>query len=232
MGDGVDGSVGVRERLVAAARQALVEDGVDALGVREVARRAGVSHGAPRRHFPTLATLCSAVAADGFRSLIAAVDRAVRGAGPTATGVERLQAAGRGYVAHALAEPATFALMFRAERCDRDDPDLAAAAQASFAQLRGLVEQAQAEGWRADADAGALAVSLWASVHGFATLAVEGPGFPTGAPSDVLLDLHLRLAVHDPAVPAPAVHDPAGPSLHPISVDASGAGPTTRRPTP
>ena len=52
----------------------LDEQGLDGLTLRAIARRAGVSHGAPLRHFPTLAALLSAVAAQGFRELIAAVD--------------------------------------------------------------------------------------------------------------------------------------------------------------
>ena len=50
------------DRLIQAGRQLLEDDGISAVTVREVARRCGVSHGAPRRHFPTLALLLSAIA--------------------------------------------------------------------------------------------------------------------------------------------------------------------------
>ena len=71
-------TVPTRDRLVDTARAYLDQEGVDGIGLREIARRAGVSHGAPLRHFPTLGALLAAVAADGFRDLYASVDAAVR----------------------------------------------------------------------------------------------------------------------------------------------------------
>ena len=61
-------------RLVDSARAMLDEQGLDGLTLRAIARGAGVSHGAPLRHFPTLAALLAAVAAQGFDELVAAVD--------------------------------------------------------------------------------------------------------------------------------------------------------------
>ena len=55
-------------------------EGLDGIGLREIARRAELSHGAPGRHFPTLGALLAAVAAEGFRDLYAAVDAAVEDA--------------------------------------------------------------------------------------------------------------------------------------------------------
>src|SRR5262250_2341915 len=86
-----------REHLIATARRLLDADGLELLTLREIARRGGLSHGAPLRHFPSLATLLSAVAAQGFRELFAAVDAAVAEAPPAATPIERLAAAGRGH---------------------------------------------------------------------------------------------------------------------------------------
>jgi AcrR family transcriptional regulator len=76
---------------------------------RAIARHAGVSHGAPLRHFPSLAALLAAMAASGFARLVATIDAAlagVTGAGPRT----RLAAAGRTYVAVALAEPGVFSV--------------------------------------------------------------------------------------------------------------------------
>src|SRR3954467_4304538 len=98
-----------RDRLVAPARAYLDTEGVDGIGLREIARRAGVSHGAPLRHFPTLGALLAAVAADGFRDLHASVDAAVGSAADDP--LLRLQAAAHGYVDFARAHPGVFALM-------------------------------------------------------------------------------------------------------------------------
>ena len=66
-----------REHLIATARRLLDADGLEPLTLREIARRGGLSHGAPLRHFPSLATLLAAVAAQGFRELFASVEAAV-----------------------------------------------------------------------------------------------------------------------------------------------------------
>ncbi|MET8546990.1 helix-turn-helix domain-containing protein, partial [Kitasatospora sp. NPDC004799] len=59
----------LRARLVAAGVELVAEGGVQALGLREIARRAGVSHGAPRRYFPTHRELLAAIAQQGFGRL-------------------------------------------------------------------------------------------------------------------------------------------------------------------
>ncbi|MER3452961.1 MAG: TetR/AcrR family transcriptional regulator, partial [Acidimicrobiia bacterium] len=103
-----------REQLLAAARAHLDEHGLEGLTLRAIARRAGLSHGAPLRHFPGVAHLLAAVAARGFRELHATVAAAVGAAGGDAA--DRLAAAALGYVRFALANPGVFELMFRHER--------------------------------------------------------------------------------------------------------------------
>src|SRR6476646_8161304 len=150
-----------RDRLVDTARAYLDAEGVDGIGLREIARRAGVSHGAPLRHFPTLGALLAAVAADGFRDLYASVDGAVRGVDGGA--LDRLRAAAHGYVDFARTNPGVFALMFRADLCDADYLTTGGIA---VGQLVGLVADAQAEGLRPDVPAPELAGVVWATVHG------------------------------------------------------------------
>src|SRR4051794_37694324 len=65
----VDGDAGLRARLVEVGVELLRSEGLPALTLREIARRAGVSHGAPRRHFPTHLALLSAIARVGFADL-------------------------------------------------------------------------------------------------------------------------------------------------------------------
>jgi AcrR family transcriptional regulator len=163
-----------REHLIATARRLLDADGLELLTLREIARRGGLSHGAPLRHFPSLATLLSAVAAQGFRELFAAVDAAVAGAPPDATPIERLAAAGRGYVRFALGSPGVFALMFRPERVDTTHAEYGEAGAAAFGQLRELVAAAQASGFHPHAPTVQLAAVVWASVHGLAQLWLQG----------------------------------------------------------
>ncbi len=106
------------DRSLALARAMLDETGVEGLTLRAIARRAGVSHGAPLRHFPTLAALLAAVGAQGFRDLITAVDAHLAALSAEATALERLSASGRAYVHFAIANPGVFTVMFSPDRID------------------------------------------------------------------------------------------------------------------
>jgi AcrR family transcriptional regulator len=172
-----------RERLLVAAREVVAKEGLEGLTLRAIARQAGVSHGAPLRHFPTLASLLSAVAAQGFSRLIEAVDEALADAEAAATAagpgrplraLERLAIAGEAYVTVAVADPGVFSITFRPERCDTSDPDYLRVAEASFGQLVGLVEAAQAEGWQPGEPPRLVAGVLWTQVHGTAELLLHG----------------------------------------------------------
>src|SRR5216117_148295 len=91
------GSKSLRDRVLEVTGEVLAEQGVAGVSLREIARRAGVSHGAPLRHFPTLGALLAAVAAEGFRDLYTSVDGAVR-ARASSDPLGRLKAAAHGYV--------------------------------------------------------------------------------------------------------------------------------------
>ncbi len=193
-----------REHLLTTARRLLDADGLEPLTLREIARRGGLSHGAPLRHFPSLATLLSAVAALGFRELFDSVAAAVAGAPRRATALERLAAAGRGYVGFALGSPGVFALMFHPERVDATSADYREAGARAFGQLCELVAAAQASGFHPDVPTVHLAAVVWASVHGLAQLWLQGALQGAG---DRELDPTLRV-MHDvllgvrPAPPA------------------------------
>ena len=152
------------------ARAYLDTEGVEGIGLREIARRAGVSHGAPQRHFPTLGALLAAVAAEGFRDLYASVDAAVRTRAAGDDPLARLRAAAHGYVDFARANPGVFSLMFRRDLCDVGNPDYLTAGGIAFGQLVALVADAQACGLRPDVPAPELAGVVWATVHGLASL--------------------------------------------------------------
>ncbi len=183
-------TLGTRDRLVATARTYLDEHGTDGIGLREIARRAGVSHGTPLRHFPTLSALLSAVAAEGFRDLIVAVDEAVAPLPPTA-GRDRLAVAGFGYQRFALANSGAFGLMFRADLCDTTDVDYTTSGSAAFAQLVEIVRGAQVEGFHPDARAEELAGVVWATTHGITSLYLHGALAPMTGCADPAAIQHL-----------------------------------------
>jgi AcrR family transcriptional regulator len=194
--------VATRDRLLRSAHEVLADKGLEGLTLRAIARHAGVSHGAPLRHFPSLAALLAAVAVEGFDRLVETVDAAVDGAeraaaaaGHPATARCRLAAAGRAYVNWAAADPGVFAVTFRPERCDITDPEYIRAGAEAFGQIQSLVEAAQAEGWNAGVPPAQAAVVLWAGVHGMSDLLVHGallwpPGVGT---LDDVLDAYTHM---------------------------------------
>lgn len=161
---------GSRERLLEAALDLLDEQGVDALTLRAIARRAGVSHSAPLKHFPHRAALLSAVATQGFHEIDEWAGEAIRALPPDASPARRLRTSTRAYVEYAVARPEMFALMFRRDLLDPDDRELRRAAFGSFDHLIHLVQARQAEGWQADAEPRLLTGALWSAMHGLAQL--------------------------------------------------------------
>ncbi|HKJ25144.1 MAG TPA: TetR/AcrR family transcriptional regulator [Myxococcota bacterium] len=192
------------ERLVEVGLKLLEREGLEALTLRRIAREAGVSHGAPLRHFAGLSDLRAEIAARGFRILSDAVDEASgalpAGAGPRA----RLHAAGVAYVEAAVAHPSLFALMFRPEALDRANAAFARESFAAFERLLRLVRAAQDDGFEPASDVRVLAGAVWASVHGLASLWSQGAfaGAVPGARLEDALTVSLRLTVGEQGVSA------------------------------
>ncbi len=162
------------ERLVQVALGLLAEEGLEALSLRSIARRAGVSHGAPARHFRSVADLLAEVAARGFALLAEAMARSDAELPADVDSASRLAAASRAYLDCALANPALFALMFRPEALDVSNEAFVRDSRAAFEGLLHHVRAAQTAGWHPQRDTRLLAGSLWASVHGLATLWAQG----------------------------------------------------------
>jgi AcrR family transcriptional regulator len=159
----------LRAALLQAAAEALAEHGVGGLSLRDCARRVGVSHAAPYRHFASKEALLGALALQGFAWLTAA-GRAAMAEESTALG--RLHAYGRAYVRFAIDEPERFRLMFASPfsfECDDETPD-AAAADEAYALLRDAAAAVSAAG----VDADVAAVRYWSRPHGLAMLVLDG----------------------------------------------------------
>ena len=163
----------LKNSLVAAGLAILTEEGVSALNLRAVARRAGVSHTAPYCHFADKEALMVAIAEDGFRSLGEQLAAAKAGA---TVGVKiQLAAVGHAYIAFALAQPDSFRLMFSHIITHRETHlALCALAKACFQLLQGLIEAGQASGEFVTEESVELTKSVWSMIHGLANLLVEG----------------------------------------------------------
>lgn len=154
---------GLRDRLVDVGVELVASEGAQALTLREIARRAGVSHGAPRRYFPTHLELLSAIARRGFAEL---AERATAATGDgTATPREQLTALGRVYLEFAVDSRGMYELMFRHDLLESGHLGLRDTSLPLFGRLVELVGRV-----RPDADARVVAGALWANLHGIAQL--------------------------------------------------------------
>jgi AcrR family transcriptional regulator len=166
----------LRPALLAAASRLLERGGLANLTLRGIAREAGVSHAAPRNHFPSLGALLSALAAEGFDSLRIAMEDAGNAAAPD----RRLAAVASTYVRFAIDHPALYRLMFRSERIDMAHPALTDAARALADFLASVTAGADSEAKLDEAQAVRMALA-WAEVHGLASLAIDGLLAPIAA---------------------------------------------------
>ncbi|QFZ73359.1 TetR family transcriptional regulator [Streptomyces fagopyri] len=154
---------GLKARLIDAGVDLVAEEGAQALTLREIARRAGVSHGAPRRHFPTHLELLSAIAHRGFTDLAARVAEALGDGG--ASPRSQLTALGLVYLDFARSRPGMYELMFRHDLLESGRLGLRETSLPLFGVLTDLVGRAR-PGTEARVTAGA----LWANLHGIAQL--------------------------------------------------------------
>jgi AcrR family transcriptional regulator len=159
----------LREALLEAAIDLIGEVGPLAFTLREVARRAGVSHNAPYRHFRDKEDLMRAVATEGYRELTNAM---VAAAGMQPRALDRLKNAGLAYIEFALRRPEHFTVMFDAPFSGERHHDSLDAARQAFSALVGLVKSAQEEGQLVPGDSVEYAYLAWTMVHGVAKLAI------------------------------------------------------------
>ncbi|OZD68392.1 TetR/AcrR family transcriptional regulator [Rhodococcus sp. 15-649-1-2] len=157
----MDGHETPAARLIDAAETLLETEGISGVTVRSVARAAGLSHGAPRRYFPTLAALHAAVAQRGLHDLRRRIELEV---GANTDPARRLKAAALAYVRYAVERPAMFALVFRHDVLANSGMHLRGTSLPLFAFVTDLVEPL------AGTDAHVRAVQVWTAVHGIAAL--------------------------------------------------------------
>ena len=161
----------LREKVLEASLALIEEGGLDRLSMREVARKAGVSHQAPYHYFGGREAILAALAGEGFSKLGQSLVRAAAQAGSEP--VKAVEAMGRAYVEFALRNPAHFQAMFRADAVPLDRyPDARKREDEAFGKLLEGIDKAfsnqPAEVRRT------IAIACWAMVHGLATLILEG----------------------------------------------------------
>jgi AcrR family transcriptional regulator len=161
----------LRQTLIQAAVTLIGEVGPKAFTLREVARRAGVSHNAPYRHFPSKDDLLMSVAKEGFERLTAVMLGSLE---QGANSLERLQLCGCGYVDFALRWPHHFLVMFDLPKDLPTGEANEKVGSNAFDVLMGCIVAAQLSGSLPALNPLSQAWTAWSMVHGIAKLAVSG----------------------------------------------------------
>jgi AcrR family transcriptional regulator len=161
----------LREALLAAALDVVRENGVSALSLREVARRAGVSHAAPAHHFGDKSGLLTALAVEGFmRFGVAQREGAARGGDDPNKAFAWL---GWAYVMFAAQNREYFEIMFRPDLLRMDDETFRSASQETYVLLDSGVRTMLGANATED-EIMRFSTTAWAHVHGLAKLWLDG----------------------------------------------------------
>lgn len=178
--------------------------------LREVARRAGVSHNAPYKHFPEKRDLFAAIAAHGFEAL---AEHMLSALTVETDARARLIGCGRAFVARGVANPALYRLMFSAALTS-PEAGRPAIEKAAAAKARAIVDVTLADGVRSGSfpasmagprESAAASLAVWSMLHGLTMLAIDdfvGPPEDVEALVDPILGALLNgIASHPPALP-------------------------------
>ena len=171
----------LKEALLTAAEEVLDDRGLQGFTLRECARRAGVSHAAPKHHFGDVRGILTEIAARGFHQLNRRLRSKLRAAGTDLDA--QFAATSDAYVGFAEAHPEHFRIMFRSDLVDVCSESLIGAARETFTELTNVIRRQRGE---PDIDFTGLEACMtstelvndiligWCHVHGYAHLKLEG----------------------------------------------------------
>jgi AcrR family transcriptional regulator len=194
----------LREALVEGALAILRAEGLDALTLRAVARRAGVSPAAPYRHFSDRRALVAAVAERGFSRLQQVMLQRMQ----DARGRGGLKLVALAYVEFGLANPAEYRVMFGPEVAVTDDlPSQRETGRGVLGFVAEGIRQVQAAGLIGEGDPWMMAVATWATLHGLVMLTLDGQTTTVAPDVDALVEEATRIMMFGMA-PRPAAGSP------------------------
>ena len=162
----------VKRAVLDAALEIIAADGPDLVSMREVARRAEVSHQAPYHHFGDRSGIFAAIAAEGFSILKQEFQKVI------AMGPGSARRCFEAYVRVALEHPAHFRVMFRSDLCGFATHEVTrATADEAFNELMNMVKHTIGRP-SDERESFAWATLLWSTAHGLSTLILDGPLLP------------------------------------------------------
>lgn len=183
----------LKNALIQAGIEILSKEGIQALSLRSVAKRAGVSHAAPYAHFADKQALIAAIAAEGYKKLYHRLSSAQQA---EAEPLPRLTATAHAYLQFALDEPDHFRITFAGVvEAEQNYPEYVEQSKQCFGLVVEVVAACQEKGLFAEKDTQLVAVSVWSCIHGFVQLLLSNQ-LPSALTSQhsvyEIFDFHLR----------------------------------------
>jgi len=164
----------LKQALLDRAAEVIADQGIEALSLRGLARDVGVSHAAPARHFRDKKALLSALATEGYLRFSAYVTAAAEKAGSDP--VARYNAMGRSVIRFALTHPGYYATFNHPDVSQAADDELLKSHKEYMEIVMIAATEAQAAGWRPDADPLALMAFSSAAATGAANMLTNRRG--------------------------------------------------------
>lgn len=183
----------LRQTLLTEAIREIRAQGVDNLSLRALARHAGVSQTAPYRHFADKEALLAEIAALAFVELAQATLKPLQEAEQA---IDKVKLATAAYLSYATENPEKYRLMFGPSIKNREaHPHLVESGEAAFALLRQFIEEGQRSGAFMAGDSQQMAGSIWAGLHGYALMHIDGlyPRLDLPENPEDMLNLHVRM---------------------------------------
>ncbi len=163
----------LKNALIEAGTEILSKEGVGALSLRKVARRAGVSHTAPYAHYTDKQALIAAIATEGYEKLYARLAGVVQRYPDDP--LRQLVEAAWAYAEFAQAETAQFKITLSGVlEKEKDYPAFVEVSQKSFKLVVGIIDACQRQGVLPAGPSDVIAVSVWGLLHGVVSLVLEG----------------------------------------------------------
>ncbi len=163
----------LHREILCAARDLLEENNIASLSLRAVAKKVGVSHTAPYRHFKDKESLLAGIAGEGFKEMTTQLVKAVdlHPDDPRA----QLQEAGQRYAKLVAENPQCVQLMFGGILpCDDTYPELRESGDSAFTALKMIIEEGQNLGVFKKGDTELMALTAWSGIHGLSLLLISG----------------------------------------------------------
>ena len=168
----------LREAILLTSLQVIEEVGVSGLSIREVAKKAGVTHQAPYRHFSDMEALLAAFAQDGFEKLYTHMSESIS---KEIKPIEKLLKLGTAYFSWAAEHPDHFRLMFSQNIPEFEtSPDLKRAADQILELVLTVVQENQEAKNINNKDTRSIARQLWSAIHGTSLLFIDNQFKPFG----------------------------------------------------